>query len=124
MRYGGNTNPARALTREMSEELMPPDAFRSYLKLLASTACPERALRALMSLELTARELFTSPTSKPIDTGAGVNEPLTLTSETVTRWLSGTSVSATKISLRENVADAAPIGVTLTAPAALMVPLN
>ena len=120
MRYGGNANPARALTREMSEELMLPDAFRSYLKLLASTACPERALMALMSLELTARELFTSPTRKPIDSGAVLSMPFTLFSVSVTRVLLGMLASVTRTVLPTNVDVAVPVGVTRAVPAALI----
>ena len=120
----GNVSPDRALTAEISDELIAPDAFTSNLKLLELTVCPERAFTPLMSLELTDRVLFASPTRKPIDTGDGFTDPLTPTSVTVMRWLSGTLVNVTRTSLPTAAAVAVPNGVTLTVPVTLTVLLN
>ena len=128
----GNTNPDRAFTAEMSEELIAPDAFTSNMKFKAPVACPERAFTALMSLELTERVLFTSPTRKPIAADALTAAALMLVSATVARWLSGTPVSDTTTSLPglagiANVAEPTAIelaSIELTPPTDVTGPLN
>ena len=116
----GNVNPDRAFTAEMSDELIPPDAFTSNRKFSAVVDCPDRAFMPLMSLEFTDRLLFASPTRKPIEVGGGLIAPFTLLSVTVTRWLSGMPVSVTRTSLSRKVAVALPTGETLTVPAELI----
>ena len=108
----------------MSEELIAPDALRSNLKLAPVVACPDLAFSPLMSLEFTDRVLFTSPVRKLTDTGGGLDEPFTLSSETLTRWLSGMLFSATTTSFPKIIAVAVPIGATLTLPADATGPLN
>ena len=83
----------------MSEELIAPDAFTSNLKFNAVVVCPDRAFTPLMSLELTERVLFTSPTRKPIAADGLKAVPLTLVTAMVVRRLSGTPVSVTTTSL-------------------------
>lgn len=104
---GTSTNPDRALTAEISDELMLPDALISNLKLVPSVVWPERAFTPLMSLELTERELFTSPTRNPID-AIVVLDPLSPVSVRVRRLLSATLVSVTTTSPLTTVALAVP----------------
>ena len=123
----GNTNPERAFTAEISDALIAPDAFTSNLKLLALLVCPERALTPLMSLAVTDRVLFTSPTRKPIDT-VGLSVPLTPVSVRVARLLSASVWIVTVTSLGADAVDAltgalAP-STTATLPAAVMAVLK
>ena len=64
---------------------MLPVVFKSNKKFWPVVGWPDRAFTRLMSLELTERELSTSPTRKPIVTGGGLTVPFTLTSVIVTR---------------------------------------
>ena len=126
----GNVRPDRALTAEMSDELIAPDAFTSNLKFAPVVVWPERAFTALISLELTERVLFTSPTRKPIDTGLGFTVPLTPVRVSVMRLLSASDgiVTVTVASFPGANADAPRLApepsTTAIVPEALMVLLN
>src|SRR5258706_4813161 len=97
----------------MSVDEMPPELLRSYLKLLPLTTWPDRPLTSRMSLEVTERVLFTSPTRNPSEADQFVPAPFTFVSETVTRLLSGIPVRTTVTSLPEKVAEALPMGAAL-----------
>ena len=86
------------MTIETSLASITPEVFTSNLKLVALVRSPDRTFTALMSLELTERELLTSPNRKPIDADALV-VPLTPLSDTVNRCISLTLVNVTEISL-------------------------
>ena len=77
-----------------------------------------------MSLALTDRVLFTSPTRNPIDAAALTPAPFTPASEIVARWLSAMLVSVTTTSKPDITADTTPTGVTATVPVAVTGTLN
>ena len=122
LQFYGNTNPDRAFTDEMSEELIAPVAFTSNLKFEAVVTCPERAFTLLMSLELTEPVLFTSPSRKPTVTDLAVASPLTPSMVMRMRLLSATLASITTTSLPAIVEVTVAIGVVVTTSIALTVP--
>ena len=86
---------------------MAPDAFRSYLKLVASTTCPARNLTPLMSAELTEPLSFMSPIKNPTDT-VPITIPLLPVTVILARLLSATPLMATTTSVPAALAVAVP----------------